>query len=185
MADYGKKTVLELQKLLREKGLRTNGRKVELVQRLESIDRMTAHPGYHSSEPDLPPAAPSPPWPSASSFRSLTHEMQNKLPLMTKQSLEQYIIYRQASDKVPNNDLNALKKGCLLSEEKVEAMSYCEEKNFHYFIGIIGAAMKKRVAYNIKGVLHSSGEVIYSACECQAGAGPHGTCKHVVAGTYQ
>ncbi len=181
MDNYGKKSLLELQKLLRDKGIRAHGRKAELVQRLGAWDSMTSGP---SPTPDLPPPAPTPPWPSAASFRSLNTGMKDKLPTMSRQSFEQYVIYRQSCDKVPNNDVNAMKKGALLSEDRVCGMSYCQENSTHFFVGSVQAAMKKRVAYNIRGALHSSGEVIYSSCECPAGAGPHATCKHIVAGIF-
>ena len=37
-----------------------------------------------------------------------------------------------------------------------------------------------QVSYNFKLRLSGrNGEVIYSHCECPAGKGPHGTCKHI------
>ncbi len=140
MEEYGKKTVLELQALLKEKGLRSHGRKAELLQRLEAWDNMVTS---SSMPPPLPPppAVPAPPWPSASNFRSLTQNMQDKLPHLTRQSFEQYVLYRQTFDKAPNNDINAMKKGALLSEEKVRGMSYCQENNLHFFVGAVEAAM--------------------------------------------
>jgi hypothetical protein len=49
-----------------------------------------------------------------------------------------------------------------------------------FFSGIVGAEMRKNVNYSIKIILHQTGEIQNSHCECPAGAGPHGTCKHVV-----
>ena len=48
-------------------------------------------------------------------------------------------------------------------------------------MGIVNAAMKKSVSYNIKLVIEENGEVQNSHCECPAGVGPHGTCKHLTA----
>lgn len=50
-----------------------------------------------------------------------------------------------------------------------------------FFMGIVNAAMKKNVSYNIKLLVESHGEVQNSLCDCPAGDGPHATCKHVVA----
>ena len=42
--------------------------------------------------------------------------------------------------------------------------------------------MKKRVAINYKLRLNAqTGDIINSHCECPAGKGPHGTCKHIAA----
>ena len=49
-----------------------------------------------------------------------------------------------------------------------------------YITGIVGAAMKKGVTYNMKLVIDDSGEVLQAHCECPAGRGPTGTCKHIV-----
>ena len=38
-----------------------------------------------------------------------------------------------------------------------------------------------QISYNFKLRLDISGNVINSHCECPAGKGPHGTCKHVAA----
>ncbi len=94
------------------------------------------------------------------------------------------MLYKQTLNKEPNNEINAMKKGALLCEEKVRGMSDCKENNIHVYVGAVEAARKKRVVYNIKGAIHPSGEVIHSACECPAGAGPHATCKHLVAGMF-
>ena len=41
--------------------------------------------------------------------------------------------------------------------------------------------MRKGCAYNIKHVIDDNGEIHNSHCECPAGRGPTGTCKHIVA----
>ena len=50
-----------------------------------------------------------------------------------------------------------------------------------FFSGIVRAAMKKKVTYSLKLKLNDRGEILNSHCECPAGRGPHGTCKHVAA----
>jgi len=48
-------------------------------------------------------------------------------------------------------------------------------------MGIVSAAMKKSVSYNVKVVVEKIGEITSTSCDCPAGLGPHGTCKHLTA----
>ena len=51
-----------------------------------------------------------------------------------------------------------------------------------YISGIVGAEMIKSCTYNMKLVIDShTGEIFQAHCECPAGRGPTGSCKHVVA----
>ena len=69
-------------------------------------------------------------------------------------------------------------------EEMVQAVSYYEDaksgSGITYFSGIVGAEMKKTSYICQLTVKKESGEAQNSHCDCPAGAGPHGTCKHVV-----
>lgn len=62
---------------------------------------------------------------------------------------------------------------------------FCQILGFSYIFsiisGIVKAAMKKKLSYNFKLKLNVRGEVVNSSCECPAGKGPHGCCKHVAA----
>lgn len=67
-------------------------------------------------------------------------------------------------------------------ESGVEALSYFgDSMDIFYFMGLVSAAMKKSVSYNIKLVVNKKGEILNSHCDCPAGFGPHGTCKHITA----
>ena len=67
-------------------------------------------------------------------------------------------------------------------EEMVQAASYHEDSGITYLSGIVGAAMKKTTSYICQlTIKKESGEVQNTHCDCPAGAGPHGTCKHVIA----
>jgi len=83
---------------------------------------------------------------------------------------------------VANQDNNAMKKGALLVRDKVRALSFCNEDKTSYFSGSVEASMKKNVLYSIKFSIEKPAEVSSSYCDCPAGAGPHSTCKHIVAG---
>ena len=75
-----------------------------------------------------------------------------------------------------------MKKGELMAESSVEAVSLFQDtQKICFFSGIVNAAMKKNVAYNIKVSVNENGEIRNSHCECPAGLGPHGTCKHITA----
>jgi len=77
---------------------------------------------------------------------------------------------------------NALKPGETLAAEKVQALSISRIQDKHFFSGSVEAQMKKDVIYIIKIVVQTSAEIIFSLCECAAGAGPNATCKHIIAG---
>ena len=38
-----------------------------------------------------------------------------------------------------------------------------------------------QVSYNYKLKINHAGDLVNSECECPAGRGPHGTCKHLAA----
>lgn len=83
----------------------------------------------------------------------------------------------------PVNNIKAFEKGLLLlKSRRVVACSMLQSPEGGYFTGMVKAAMKKRVAYNFKLEIDMNlGEVLNSHCECPAGKGPHGTCKHIAA----
>ena len=75
-----------------------------------------------------------------------------------------------------------MRKGEKLAENGVEALSFHEDSSdSNFFMGIVSAAMKKSVSYNIKLVVKKNGEILNSHCECPSGIGPHGSCKHLTA----
>ncbi len=89
--DYGSWTLGKLQAELRGRDARSTGRKKDLVERLEALDRMQApdHGG-----PPAPSPASCPAWPDADSFRSLSLLVRPSLPELTEEDIQQYIIYR-------------------------------------------------------------------------------------------
>jgi hypothetical protein len=78
-----------------------------------------------------------------------------------------------------------MKKGKLMSEAAVQALSVHHSDGQGqpvFFTGIVSAGMKKNVSYNMKLTLDPLyGAVENAHCECGAGEGPCGTCKHIVA----
>lgn len=49
-----------------------------------------------------------------------------------------------------------------------------------HHLGVVKASMKQ-VKYSVKIILFCNGQMAFSMCDCPSGAGPHGTCKHVIA----
>ena len=96
-------------------------------------------------------------------------------------------------DQEPNNDSSALKNGEKMISE-VLALSYFLEPappatsseessgSVFYVSGIVGAKMRTKTAYSMKLALDGeTGEPLQCHCECPAGRGPTGSCKHIVA----
>jgi hypothetical protein len=118
-------TVNKLKIELLKRGAKTTGRKSELVERLESYER---NENFSSGlNLCLPESDPMPEWPS-SGFHSLTQSDQENLPNITMNHIEQYVLYRQVNNSEANLDNSALKKGSLMSEGSVHAMSIFREK---------------------------------------------------------
>ena len=118
-------TVNKLKIELLKRGAKTTGRKSELVERLESYER---NENFSSGlNLCLPESDPMPEWPS-SGFHSLTQSDQENLPNITMNHIEQYVLYRQVNNSEANLDNSALKKGSLMSEGSVHAMSIYREK---------------------------------------------------------
>ena len=110
---------------LAKRGAKTTGRKAELVERLDSYERNENFSSSYSVF--LPEDNPMPDWPT-SGFNSLTLENQDILPKITTNHIEQYILFRQVNNSGSNLDNSALKKGHLMSEDSVDAMSIHHQK---------------------------------------------------------
>ncbi|CAB4065296.1 unnamed protein product [Lepeophtheirus salmonis] len=67
--------------------------------------------------------------------------------------IEHYVMHQQVGDDIQNLDIVSMCKG----------------------------GKNERISLGLELLRHrKSGEVVNSHCECAAGIGPHGTCKHVV-----
>ena len=177
--DYGSWKCCQLKQELARRRAKTTGTKVILVERLRAYDR---NQDFSSSVTHiLPEEVPMPTWPDQGSFRTLTPDAQNQFPPLLEEHLTQYVVNRQGSDHQSVNDLKALKKGRLVAEDSVAALSWYFNQNFVFISATVNASMKKRLSYIVRSVLLPTGEVQNSHCECPGGMGPHGTCKHVVA----
>ena len=175
--NYGAMTVPALQAELRRRGGRQTGRKAELVARLEAYDGMDER--FPSDDIRLPPPTPLQNWPEKADFKSVCFEDKDKLPTVQKPHLEQYIVTRQGPDASESFHSTADKKSRLMAEESVLALSLTEKQDIFYFSGVVAAAMKKSVTYNVKFSIKARGDILNSACDCPSGIGPHSLCKHI------
>ena len=125
-------------------------------------------------------------------FRTLTHHLhdQEVVPKLTRAHIEQYVLYRQMLGP-KDSTAKAIIHGEKMIEE-VLALSYYQESakattseegssQLLYITGIVRAEMRKTMTYSMKLVMDGDcGEVLNAHCECPAGRGPTGTCKHTV-----
>lgn len=182
MPDYKTWTIPKIQQELKKRGAkRISGRKAELIERLEAYDRNNNFAGPSAS---LPTEEQMPEFPDISNFRSITEQMQDLVPPIRKEHVQQYVLFRQGHDSEANENVSAMTNEEEM-EDSVQALSMfkspAEIAPVCFFIGLVNASMKKNTAYNLKFVVGAeTGEIKTSNCECPAGIGPHGTCKHIV-----
>ena len=148
------------------------------IFRLEAYDRNQNFKGPIVSLP----CDEIPNWP-ATGFKQLQLEHRAVFPKISTDHLEAYFIHRLATDKQESGDAKAIEKGKqLIQSNRVKACSVHMTRQDIYLTGIVSAAMKTKVTYNYKLRFHGqTGDIINSHCECPAGKGPHGTCKHIAA----
>ncbi|XP_059096754.1 uncharacterized protein LOC131891249 isoform X2 [Tigriopus californicus] len=175
---YSRLSLQELRKILKSRNLRSQGRKGDLVARLEATDSMTAH-GV-DPDPVIPPSVEMPELPSAVSFVSLHLGNVMNLPKISKATIHAYALYRQVNDREAAGDNAAMIRGSKMVENNVLALSFAMERQLFFLTGIVAAEMKQ-TTYNVMIVLSETGHMRNSCCECPAGQGPNSTCKHVVA----
>ncbi|CAH1789676.1 unnamed protein product, partial [Owenia fusiformis] len=183
MNNYGKFSLNKLKLELQKRGARTQGRKEVLIQRLEYYDQ---NENFRAPAVIMEDTIPIEKWPE-SGFKSLSSQHKSQLPNITNDIIKAYFISRLSTDNMDVSDAASLKKGrALLKSSFISACSVnVEDEAFVFFSGLTNAAMKKKVSYNFQIRLsRTTGVILNSNCECPAGKGPHGTCKHVAAVLY-
>ena len=133
--NYGNLTIAQLKIELERRGAKVTGRKKELIERLESYEKY-ANFASPSISFNLPDNIPMPTWPM-SGFASLTPTSRENIPKICNAHIEQYVLYRQGCDKQSVKDKSSLKKGSLMANEAVSALSYKkqDEESKLYFTG--------------------------------------------------
>jgi hypothetical protein len=119
-SNYGKMTIAQLKNELERRGAKVTGRKKELIERLESYDK---HSNFSGPSFELPDSVSLPDWP-VSGFTSVTKNHRENIPKICKAHIEQYVLYRQGSDRQSVKDKSSLKKGALMANDSVNALSF-------------------------------------------------------------
>ncbi|XP_061184370.1 uncharacterized protein LOC133192371 [Saccostrea echinata] len=171
-------TVEKFKKELISRGATTKGRKADLIERLRAYDRNRKF----ESDPILIPTPLEVSWPSKG-FQQLTEIHREVIPQLCLEQIDLYFVHRLAGDKQCSGDVKAIEKGRnLVESRRIQAVSFLFEEGDMCLSGIVGASMKNKVSYTFKLKLDKvTGDILNSHCECPAGRGPHGTCKHVAA----
>ncbi len=76
----------------------------------------------------VPPPLPAKPWPAPACYRSLMPSDKDSIPVVTTESIEQFVMYRQASGKVVHDDVAIMRKGQLMSKDQVVSLSFYGER---------------------------------------------------------
>ena len=192
MADRSKWKIKDYQRELAARGAKVSGRKKELAERLEAYERNDNF-GF---EPVIPREVdPLPHFPDISKFRTIIPADQGVFPKMAKSHVEQYVLYRQENQDEggTKNVIKAVERGEKMVEDCILAASFFLEPAVPsasaddgsspslYISGIVNAEMRSTTTYSLKLVIDGqAGEIFQCHCECPAGMGPTGTCKHVV-----
>ena len=124
---YGSLSSGQLKIELARRGARTTGQKAELVERLRAYKR---NQDFNSGtgEITIPEDLPMPNWPSAVVFKTVTVDHHELLPQTKSEHLHQYVIHRQGSDQQAVSDIQAIKKGKLMAEDSVAALSMFQDE---------------------------------------------------------
>ena len=115
-------------------------------------------------------------WPPGPAFSSVNADVQCK-----NISSEQVAAYLE----LHNQSVSRLTKVCksarsMLEKGFVRSCQYVAESEHVFLKAVVYPEMKRTVLYNVE-VRLSDGDISYTRCECAAGHGPHGICKHVTA----
>jgi hypothetical protein len=125
--NYGRMTVAQLKNQLEQRDAKVTGRKKELIERLESYDKHSNFAGPSTSF-QLPDSVSMPDWP-LSGFTSVTKNHRENIPPIRQAHIEQYVLYRQGSDHQSVKDKSSLKKGALMADDAVNALSFLHQDN--------------------------------------------------------
>lgn len=162
--DFSTMTVKELRLELKKVGALLGGKKAVLVQRLNDYRR---NKNFSNPNIDIPQHNPMPNWPEPSEFHSLTLEDRDKVPPIREEHIQQYVVLRQVMDRGPNYDHAALKRGKKMINS-VRALSIGLLGDMCYVSSIVAAEFKD-VTYTLRIILHGTGEVLNSDCDCPTG----------------
>ncbi|XP_048481341.1 uncharacterized protein LOC119694264 [Plutella xylostella] len=159
----GSWSTVRLKDELRKRKAKLSGKKAVLVQRLEDYDKLFG-PVVTDSEVVFKIKVPEP-----KSFRDITSN--SAIPDLDMADIE---LFSQLSGRENlKTSLNMYDEYFLMS---------CRVAFFnadYYITGMVASEMRKHIVYNVT-VKAKSHLILETQCECAAGMGPYGQCKHIL-----
>ncbi len=114
-------------------------------------------------------------------------EAEAVIPTFTMSTVINYFVTRVALDGKQAMDFKNLNSHAfpLFKCGHVQSIQIASNINRVYCRCRCLPEMKKNIVYRIEVVLKSSeGDIVEAKCDCPAGTGPHGSCKHIAAFCY-
>ncbi|KAJ8671840.1 hypothetical protein QAD02_003099 [Eretmocerus hayati] len=165
-AEYGKMTVCKLKELLSSRGIRNQGKKAELVERLMDYDRNKDFGGKGGVDDQMKERIKTP---AVTLYKDLHAAC--PLPLFKRNDFDSFL---EKYEKKVRESEKMYQRGYLLS------LRFVDLGPAYFVKGRCGASMKKNVQYEVDVCLSHQGDVEGSSCECGAGWSIEAHCKHVI-----
>ena len=118
-------------------------------------------------------------WPAGRTFSSVNADVPCK-DVGSEQVAAYLELHNQSVSRLTKVNKSARS---MLAKGFVRTCQFATEGEHVFFKAVVYPEMKRTVLYNVELRL-SDGEIRYTRCECAAGHGPHGICKHVTAVLY-
>ena len=108
------------------------------------------------------------------------------IPEVNIMHINDYFITRMVDDGMPAKDYKDLNSHSypLFKAGHIQSVFVAMQNNKYLFKCVCLPEMKKDVVYRITLSVNSKGQIETATCECPAGVGPTGRCKHVCALCY-
>ena len=98
-----------------------------------------------------------------------------------------YFVTRTVSDNLPAADFKSVNKSSEFLSRcgHIQSVEVCSSADYLYVKAICLPQMRKDKDYKVHMALRTDGyDIAHAQCECPAGIGPHGSCKHIAALSY-
>ncbi|XP_052790029.1 uncharacterized protein LOC128224265 [Mya arenaria] len=154
----------QLKTELRRRNAKLTGRKKELIERLEAYDR---NQNFNREEDLLPEFNMS--LPKTSGYRDVNSDAK-MAPITMEKAIEYMNQYRVEFDAKVKD---------LYDDKFLLYMRLFSAPSLDFVRGACKAEMRKKVNYVVDISLHKNGYIHEAQCECGAGEGPFGHCKHI------
>ncbi len=155
-----------LKNELRKHNAKLSGRKQELIDRLVAYDFNFATKNNSETVAEYKIRIP-----SAELYKDVNNSTQ--VPTVSQLDIEEYMTQC-------NSDF-VWGKSELYSAHFIQFLRCAKDDEKFYFKSQCRAEMRKTTVYNIDIVCDDRGVVMECQCECAAGMGPMGSCKHIFA----